>query len=173
MSYVEITWLTGFKLLTTSYIFPHFYVVPPLPFCNYLDTVKILIRRMIQSIVDSFPKLLHDVAASASVWGSGSLQVLELTPASLVSTCTRWTPSLRPAVLLDLRVYPQTPVQSHWESQFLGRLISPGVPKERGVWNSQGGRKDKRGFFLLEDTLWKKKILANLVVLKCKLWEWV
>ena len=29
------------------------------------------------------------------------------------------------------------------ESQFLGRLIkSPGVPKERGVWNSQGG-KDK------------------------------
>ena len=30
-----------------------------------------------------------------------------------------------------------------WESQILGRLIrSPGVPKERGVWNSQGGRKD-------------------------------
>ena len=30
------------------------------------------------------------------------------------------------------------------ESYFLGRLIrSPGVPKERGVWNSQGGRKDK------------------------------
>ena len=27
-----------------------------------------------------------------------------------------------------------------WESQFLGRLIrSLGVPKERGVWNSQGG----------------------------------
>ena len=68
MSYVEITWLTGFKLLTTSYIFPHFYVVPPLPFCNYLDTVTILIRRMIQSIVDSFPKLLRAVAASASVW---------------------------------------------------------------------------------------------------------
>jgi len=34
-------------------------------------------------------------------------------------------------------------------SQFLGRLIgSLGVPKERGVWNSQGGRKDKL-FFLL------------------------
>ena len=33
------------------------------------------------------------------------------------------------------------------ESQFLGRLIkSPGVPKERGVWNSQGG-KDKLFFF--------------------------
>ena len=29
-------------------------------------------------------------------------------------------------------------------SQFLGRLIrSPGVPKEKGVWNSQGGEKDK------------------------------
>ena len=31
----------------------------------------------------------------------------------------------------------------YWESQFLGRLIGTlGVPKERGVWNSQGGRKD-------------------------------
>ena len=31
-----------------------------------------------------------------------------------------------------------------WESHFLGRLIgSLGVPNERGVWNSQGGRKDK------------------------------
>ena len=37
----------------------------------------------------------------------------------------------------------------YWESQFLGRLIrSLGVPKERGVWNSQGGRKDKLFFFL-------------------------
>ena len=35
------------------------------------------------------------------------------------------------------------------ESQFLGRLIrSPGVPKERGVWNSQGGRKGKCFFSL-------------------------
>ena len=34
-----------------------------------------------------------------------------------------------------------------WESHFLGRLIrSLGVPKERGVWNSQGGRKDKLFF---------------------------
>ena len=34
------------------------------------------------------------------------------------------------------------------QSHFLGRLIrSLGVPKERGVWNSQGGRKDK--LFLL------------------------
>ena len=31
-----------------------------------------------------------------------------------------------------------------WESHFLGRLIrSLGVPKGRGVWNSQGERKDK------------------------------
>ena len=34
-----------------------------------------------------------------------------------------------------------------WESQFQGRLIrSPGVPKEKGVWNSQGGGKDKHFF---------------------------
>ena len=39
-----------------------------------------------------------------------------------------------------------------------------GVPKERGVWNSQGGRKDKRFFplhslglcILPEDSLWIK-----------------
>ena len=36
------------------------------------------------------------------------------------------------------------------ESQFPGRLIrSPGVPKERAVWNSQGGGKDKHFFFSL------------------------
>ena len=35
----------------------------------------------------------------------------------------------------------------YWENHFLGRLLrSPGVPKERGVWNSQGGRKDKLFF---------------------------
>ena len=52
-------------------------------------------------------------------------------------------------------MYPTTPQglgtdwMRFWESQFLGRLIrSPGVPKERGVWNSQGGGKDKRFFFL-------------------------
>ena len=39
-------------------------------------------------------------------------------------------------------------LQSPWESHFVGRLIrSLGVPKERGVWNSQGERKDK--FFFL------------------------
>lgn len=31
-----------------------------------------------------------------------------------------------------------------WESHFLGRLVaSPGVPKGRKLWNSQGGIKDK------------------------------
>ena len=89
MAYVEITLLTGFKLLITSYIFPHFYVVSLLPFFNYLDTVIVLIRRIIQSIVDSFPKLLHSVAASASVSGAGNLQFPELTQASAVSTCAR------------------------------------------------------------------------------------
>ena len=35
-----------------------------------------------------------------------------------------------------------------WESQFLGRLIrSLGVPKERGVCNSEGGEKGKGFFF--------------------------
>ena len=33
------------------------------------------------------------------------------------------------------------------QSHFLGRLIrSLGVPKERRVWNSQGGKKDKHFF---------------------------
>ena len=147
----------------------------------------VLKRNSIQSTVESSPELLHAVAASASVWGA-SLQVLELKPASPVSACTRWPPSLRSAVLLNPRVYSQAPIQSHWESQFLGRLISLGVPKERGVWNSQGGRKTKFFFpctflrimkqiILLEESLWKKKkkknFLANPVVLKCKLWECV
>ena len=36
----------------------------------------------------------------------------------------------------------------YWDSQFLGRLIrSLGVPKERGVWNSQGRGKDNFFFF--------------------------
>ena len=89
MAYVEVSLLTSFKFLITLYIFPHFYVVSPLPFSNYLDTGMILVRKIIQIIVDSFPKLLHAIAASAFVWGAGSLQVLELTPASPVSTCTR------------------------------------------------------------------------------------
>ena len=39
---------------------------------------------------------------------------------------------------------------SKWESHFLGRLIgSLGVPKEREVWNIQGGRKDKLFTFFL------------------------
>ena len=47
--------------------------------------MTVLIRRIIQSTVESSPELLDAVAASASVWGAGSLQVLELTPASRVS----------------------------------------------------------------------------------------
>ena len=69
------------------------------------------------------------------------------------------------------------------ESHFLGRLISLGVRKERGIWNSQGGRKDK--FFSLHSlrlynnnvsclrTVSGLNLLANPVILKCKLWEQV
>ena len=47
------------------------------------------------------------------------------------------------------REWSTIPFVTRWESHFLGRLIgSLGVPKERGVWNSQGGRKDKLFFFL-------------------------
>ena len=73
---------------------------------------------------------------------------------------------------------------SWWESQFLGRLIrSLGVPKERGVWNSQGGRKDKLFFLSLHSlrlsnnnvsclrTVSGLTLLANSVILKCKLWK--
>ena len=36
---------------------------------------------------------------------------------------------------------------AYWETHFLDRLIrSLGIPKERGVWNSQEGRKDKSFF---------------------------
>ena len=133
MTYVEISLLTGFQFLITSDIFHHFYVVSPLPFCNYLDPVMVLIRNIVQSTVESFPELLHAVAASASVWGAGSVQVLELTPASPVSACTSWPPSLRSAVLLNPRVYSQAPVQSHRES--ISRQVDKsGGPKgERGL----------------------------------------
>ena len=71
------------------------------------------------------------------------------------------------------------------QSHFLGRLIrSLGVSKERGVWNSHGGRKDKLFFFpsLHSLGLYNKNVsrlrtvsglnlLANSVILKCKLWE--
>ena len=50
------------------------------------------------------------------------------------------------------------------ESYFLGMLIrSIGVPKERGVWNSPGGRKDKvfcPSVFLTR-TSCRKTTLAN------------
>ena len=85
--------------------------------------------------------------------------------------------------------HPSAPAQSflypalNWESHFLGRLIrSLGVPKERGVWNSQGGRKDKLFFPSLHSLgLHNNNVsclrtvsglnLANSVILKCKLWE--
>ena len=60
-----------------------------------------------------------------------------------------------------------------------------GVLKEEiGVWNSRGGGKDKL-FFPLHSlglynnnvsclrTVSGKNLLANPVILKCKLWEWV
>ena len=42
-----------------------------------------------------------------------------------------------------------TSIHDYWESHFLGRLISLGVFKERGVWHSQGGRKDKLVFLYI------------------------
>ena len=65
---------------------------------------------------------------------------------SPMSTCMRWPPYLRPAVLLNPRVYSQTPFNPT-ESQFLGRFLSPGVPQKRRIWNSQGGRNEKVFFF--------------------------
>ena len=81
--------------------------------CSCRDIVTVLIKRIIHSTVQSSPELLYAVAASASVWGAGSLQVLELTPASRVSTCTRKPPSLRPAGLLNPRACSQAPLQCH------------------------------------------------------------
>ena len=70
------------------------------------------------------------------------------------------------------------------ESHFLGKLIrSLGVPKERGVWNSEEGRKDNFFFFPLHSlalynnnvscsrTVSGKNLPANPIILKCKLWE--
>ena len=52
--------------------------------------------------------------------------------------------------LLDLRLNNSIPYFFPiylWESHFLGRLIrSLQVPKETGIWNSQGGRKNKLFF---------------------------
>ena len=69
------------------------------------------------------------------------------------------------------------------ESHFLGRLIrSLGVPKERGVWNSEGGRKDNFFSPLHSLALYNNNVsclrtvsgknhLSNPIILKCKLWE--
>ena len=88
---VTISFHTAFKPQLIGY-FPSFLhcTPPPSPplLCNCWDIVMVL-RRIIESTVESLPELLHAVAASASVWGAGSLQVLELTPASPVNTCAR------------------------------------------------------------------------------------
>ena len=68
MAYVEISLLTGLKPQIISYICHHFSIVPFPPLCNYRDIVTVLIRRIIQSTVESFSELLHAVAATASVW---------------------------------------------------------------------------------------------------------
>ena len=73
---MEVSLHTSFKFLITSDTFHHFYVVSPLPFCNYLDTGMVLIRKMIESIVDSFRELLRAVAASASVWEQAACRSL-------------------------------------------------------------------------------------------------
>ena len=72
-----------------------------------------------------------------------------------------------------------------WEGQFLSRLIgSPGVPKERGLWNPLMKRKGPT-FSPLHSlglnnnnvsclrTVSGKDLLADSVILKFKLWEWV
>ena len=72
------------------------------------------------------------------------------------------------------------------KSHFLGRLIrSLGVPKERGVWNSQGGRTDKLFCPSLHclglynnnvsclRTVSGLNLVANPVILICKLWDQV
>ena len=86
-----ISFHTAFKLQIIGY-FPSFlHCTPPTPpplLCNCWDIVMVL-GRIIESTVESLPELLHAVDASASVWGAGSLQVLELTPASPVNTYTR------------------------------------------------------------------------------------
>ena len=78
----------------------------------------------------------------------------------------------------------------YWDSQFLGRLIrSLGVPKERGVWNSQGRGKDKFFFFPLHSlpyhwlfsrvrlfvTPWTVSLPGSYVhgILQARILEWV
>ena len=68
-------------------------------------------------------------------------------PLELTQTHVHW---IGDAIQPSQPLSPSSPLAfnlSQWESQFLGKLIgSLGVPKERGVWNSQGGRKDKLFF---------------------------
>ena len=97
---------------------------------------------MIQSIVDSFPKLLHAVAASASVWEQAACSSLSSDQQSY-EHLHEMTTLLETSSLAEPQGLFTDPLQSHRESQFLGRFLSPGVPQERRIWNSQGGRKEK------------------------------
>ena len=123
---MEISLLTSFKFLITSDIFHHFYVVSSLPFCNYLDTGMVLIRKMIESIVDSFRELLRAVAASASVWEQAACSSLSSEQQSYehlheMTTLLGTSGVAEPQGLFTDPFHPT-------ESQFLGRFLSLGVP---------------------------------------------
>ena len=75
------------------------------------------------------------------------------TPGSFVFHClpefaqihVNW---VRDALQPSHLVLPASPLDFNWKSQFLGRMIRrPGIPKEIGIWNSQGRGKDKHFFF--------------------------
>ena len=97
---------------------------------------------MIQSIVDRFPKLLHAVAASASVWEQAACTSLNSDQQSY-EHLHEMTTLLETSSLAEPQGLFTDPLQCHRESQFLGRFLSPGVRQERRIWNSQGGKKEK------------------------------
>ena len=93
--------------------------------------------------------------------------------------------ALAPFPQLNSRISPQFS-SAATESQFLGRLIrSPGVPKERGVWIVKEEERTNIFFPPLHSlglynnnvsclrTIFGKNHLANPIILKCKLWEWI
>ena len=57
-----------------------------------------------------------------------------------------------------------------WESHFLGRLIrSLGVPKEKGVWNSQGERKDRVDHSSYQGESWERLIGEEAIERVCRM----
>ena len=81
---------------------------------------------MIQSIVDSFPKLLCAVAASASVWEQAACSSLSSEQQSYehlheMTTLLGTSGVAEPQGLFTDPFHPT-------ESQFLGRFLSLGVP---------------------------------------------